>query len=165
MPRKKKPPLPFAEQMRKIAAARLKPPPDAADGGEDRDGGGTLDMDSLQVRVRKILGMTERAKKVEGRMLFFVMYDIENDKVRGLVSKYLIRKGCTRIQRSIFLADTPVETYEGIKEDLAEVQATYDNNDSIIILPVSTDYLRMMKIIGQKIEVDIITHSCNTLFF
>ena len=44
-------------------------------------------------------------------------------------------------------------------------QEAYENNDSIIVLPVSTDYVRMMKIIGQKIEVDIITHSKNTLFF
>jgi len=69
------------------------------------------------------------------------------------------------VQRSIFLADTPTPVYEQIRTDLAEVQAAYDNQDSIIVLPVSTDYLRMMKIIGQKIELDIITHSRNTLFF
>ena len=98
-------------------------------------------------------------------MLFFVMYDIESNKVRALVHKYLKRMGCTPIQRSIFLADTEIETYNQIKSDLADVQEAYENNDSIIVLPVSTDYLRMMKIIGQKIEVDVITHSRNTLFF
>ena len=98
-------------------------------------------------------------------MTFFVMYDIESNKVRRLVGKYLLGKGCTRIQRSIFLADTPVETYNSIREDLAQVQAAYENADSIIVLPVSTDYLRLMKIIGKNIEVDVITHSKNTLFF
>lgn len=98
-------------------------------------------------------------------MLFFVMYDIESNKVRALVHKYLKRMGCTPIQRSIFLADTEIETYNQIKSDLADVQEAYENNDSIIVLPVSTDYLKMMKIIGQKIEVDVITHSRNTLFF
>lgn len=93
------------------------------------------------------------------------MYDIESNKVRALVHKYLKRMGCTPIQRSIFLADTEIETYNQIKSDLADVQEAYENNDSIIVLPVSTDYLRMMKIIGQKIEVDVITHSRNTLFF
>ena len=97
--------------------------------------------------------------------MFFVMYDIESNRVRTLIHKYLKRKGCTPIQRSIFLADTSIEVYEEIKTDLAAVQEAYDNNDSIIVLPVSTDYLRMMKIIGQKIEVDVITHSRNTLFF
>lgn len=96
---------------------------------------------------------------------FFVMYDIESDKVRRLIVKYLIREGCTRIQKSIFLADRPIETYNKIKSDLAEVQEAYDNDDSIIVLPVTTDYLRMMKVIGKNIDVDIITHSKNTLFF
>lgn len=98
-------------------------------------------------------------------MLFFVMYDIESNKVRTLIHKYLKRKGCTPIQRSIFLANTSMDVYEEIKDDLVAVQEAYENNDSIIVLPVSTDYLRMMKIIGQKIEVDVITHSRNTLFF
>ena len=98
-------------------------------------------------------------------MLFFVMYDIESNKVRTLIHKYLKRKGCTPIQRSIFLANTSMDVYEEIKADLVAVQEAYENNDSIIVLPVSTDYLRMMKIIGQKIEIDVITHSRNTLFF
>lgn len=93
------------------------------------------------------------------------MYDIESNKVRTLIHKYLKRKGCTPIQRSIFLANTSMDVYEEIKADLVAVQEAYENNDSIIVLPVSTDYLRMMKIIGQKIEVDVITHSRNTLFF
>ena len=45
------------------------------------------------------------------------------------------------------------------------MQEAYENNDSIIVLPIPTDYLRMMKIIGQKIDIDIITHSKSTLFF
>lgn len=107
----------------------------------------------------------EGIKKIANRMLFFVMYDIESNKVRTLVHKYLKRMGCTPIQRSIFLADAPVETYNRIKEDLAAVQEAYDNDDSILVVPLSTDYLKMMKIIGHKIELDVITHSKSTLFF
>ena len=98
-------------------------------------------------------------------MLFFVMYDIESDKVRRLVVRYLQKSGCTRVQKSIFLAESPVATYNRIREDLAEVQAVYDNQDSIIVLPVTTDYLRMMKIIGKEVNIDIITKTKNTLFF
>ena len=164
MPRKKKQPLSFVEQMKRLRDAGLDrgwqttpPAPTAIDA--------EADIGSLESRVRKLLGIVEQQQKSRGRMLFFVMYDIESDKVRTLIHKYLIRKGCTPIQRSIFLADAQIEVYERIKADLAEVQESYDNNDSIIVLPVSTDYLRMMKIIGQKIEVDIITHRKNTLFF
>lgn len=123
------------------------------------------DIEDIELRIKHILGLTERIKKTPNKMLFFVMYDIEDNKVRRLVSKYLLRKGCTRIQKSVFLAETPVEIFSDIKNDLSEVQAAYDNNDSIIILPITTDYLRIMKIIGQNIDIDIITHSKNTLFF
>lgn len=160
MPRKKKPPLSFTESMKKLAAASLQQ--------RDMNVSKTNvseNIETVEVRVKRILGLVERQRKNKDRMLFFVMYDIESNKVRALVHKYLKRMGCTPIQRSIFLADTEIETYNQIKSDLADVQEAYENNDSIIVLPVSTDYLKMMKIIGQKIEVDVITHSRNTLFF
>ena len=98
-------------------------------------------------------------------MLFFVMYDIESNRVRRQIVKYLERQGCTRVQKSIFLADLPISQYEQIKSDLAEVQACYENLDSILVVPISTDYLKAMKVIGQSINVDVITKSSNTLFF
>lgn len=159
MPRAKKPPLTFVEQMKKLIASGIKDSP------KIKESDGDDAMTPLEERVQKILGLSDNARKRKDRMLFFVMYDIESNKVRRLVVKYLIREGCTRIQKSIFLADRPMETYNKIKSDLAEVQAAYDNDDSIIVLPVTTDYLRMMKVIGKNIDVDIITHNKNTLFF
>jgi CRISPR-associated protein Cas2 len=70
-----------------------------------------------------------------------------------------------RIQKSIFLVNLGMEKYERIKSDMAEIQSLYHNHDSIIVCPVSSDILRSMKIIGQNINLDIITHSKNTLFF
>lgn len=159
MPRAKKPPLSFVEQMKKLIASGINDSPKVVV-KDDSDA-----LTPLEERVQDILGLSDNARKRKDRMLFFVMYDIESDKVRRLVVKYLIREGCTRIQKSIFLADRPVATYNKIKSDLAEVQAVYDNEDSIIVLPVTTDYLRMMKVIGKNLDVDIITHSKNTLFF
>ena len=98
-------------------------------------------------------------------MLFFVMYDIESNNVRYNIAKYLIRKGCTRIQRSIFLADLSSSVYQEIRQDLTEIQSLYDNHDSIIVCPISTDQLRSMKVIGQNIDIDLITHNRNTMFF
>ncbi len=147
------------EQMKKLIASGINDSPKVVV-KDDSDA-----LTPLEERVQDILGLSDNARKRKDRMLFFVMYDIESDKVRRLVVKYLIREGCTRIQKSIFLADRPVATYNKIKSDLAEVQAVYDNEDSIIVLPVTTDYLRMMKVIGKNLDVDIITHSKNTLFF
>ena len=63
------------------------------------------------------------------------------------------------------LADMPNDKCEQIKADLTEVQAAYDNHDSILVVPISTDYLRSMRVIGKALDVDVIMHSQNTLFF
>ena len=148
MPRKKRPPLSLAEQAKKLLESGI---------------GGSPRVETKE--TCDSLSPLESRKKRQDRMLFFVMYDIESNKVRRLVCKYLIREGCSRVQRSIFLADLPIDSYSRIKNDLAEIQALYDNEDSIIVLPVSTDYLRMMKVIGKTVDMDIITHTKNTLFF
>jgi len=155
MPRKRIQ-LSFTEQVKKIYSSGLpvnKPPVGSID-----------DLVSLEQRVQKILGIIDK-KHNQSRMIFFVMYDIENDKVRNQVVKYLLRKGCMRIQKSIFLADLEHEKYGQIKDDLSAVQACYENNDSIIVCPISTDYLQALRIIGKNIDMDIILKNKNTLFF
>ncbi len=123
------------------------------------------DIPSLEERTHYILGLVNNKNRKASNMLFFVMYDIESNKVRRYIVKYLQRKGCTRVQKSIFLADLDSLKYEEIKHDLTDVQSVYENNDSILIVPISTEYLKSMRIIGQNIDIDIITHSNNTLFF
>lgn len=93
------------------------------------------------------------------------MYDITSNKVRTLIAKFLLKKGYTRIQKSIFMADMPSDEVQDIAQKLTEIQKMYDNNDSILIVPLSEDYARAMKIIGQEVDIDLILHSKNTLFF
>lgn len=156
----KKTPLHYIEILRKLKNSGLENSPQP-----NRPVGNLDDLPTLEERVDVILGITNKTNKTPGSMLFFVMYDIESNKVRYNVVKYLERMGCHRIQKSIFLADISFEKYEQIKCDLAEVQSLYDNHDSIIICPVSSDLLRSMKVIGQNINLDVITHTKNTLFF
>ena len=155
MPRKKKQ-LSFAEHITKLYRSGLP---------RDKPPVGTIDdLVSLDQRIQMILGIINK-KHNQLRMTFFVMYDIENNRVRNQVVKYLIRKGCMRIQKSIFLADLEHEKYARIKDDLAAVQACYENNDSIIVCPISTDYLRALRIIGKNIDMDIVLKNKTTLFF
>lgn len=159
MPRKRQP-TDYITLLRRLAHAGVSgsPPPNHPHVYEG-------DIESVEERVRRVLGLVNRKERKPSDMLFFVMYDIESNKVRRLVAKYLEQKGCTRVQRSIFLADLSPQTYHQIRDDLAEVQAAYDNHDSILVVPVSTEQLKAMKVIGQRIDIDIITHSYNTLFF
>ncbi len=152
--------LPYIEILRKLSRAGIENSPVV-----NRQVGNLSNFPTLQERVNFLLGIMNKKSRPATNMLFFVMYDIESNKVRYHISKYLERKGCVRIQRSIFLADLDKSIYDEIKSDLAEVQSLYDNHDSIIVCPVSTDQLRAMKVIGENIDVDIIIHSRNTLFF
>ncbi len=122
-------------------------------------------FDSLRERIKKILEITHQPKINPGNMLYFVMYDIQNNKIRNLISKYLLKKGCQRVQKSIFFAESPRKVYNEIVADLKQVQETYENEDSIFLVPVSTNQLRAMKVLGQNIDFDIIIKNKNTLFF
>lgn len=122
------------------------------------------DMPELSERLQRMLNILEKERPATN-MIFFVMYDIESNKVRQAVAKYLLAKGCSRVQKSIFLADLPADIYRSISQDLAEIQAMYENNDSILIVPLSTDYINSMKIIGQNINLDLILKNKTTLFF
>lgn len=122
-------------------------------------------FETIEKRIERVLGIVNNKERKVTDMLFFVMYDIESNKVRNHISKYLLKMGCFRIQRSIFLADLTPERYEKIRSDLTEVQSFYENEDSILVVPVSTELLRSMRIIGKTIDVDIIMRSKNTLFF
>lgn len=120
---------------------------------------------SLDDRVKKILNLKDKLEKDKTKMLFFVMYDIESNKVRREIAKYLEGKGCVRIQKSIFFASAKHEVFSEIHKTIREVQEFYDNHDSIILVPISTDEVRSMKVIGQNIDFDIIMNNRNTLFF
>lgn len=157
----KKTPLHYIEILRKLKHSGLEHSPQV-----NRPIGDIDSLPTLEERVKVLLGIVNKNRKpIENNMLFFVMYDIESDKVRYNVVKYLERMGCHRIQKSIFLADISMEKYEAIKRDLAEVQSLYENHDSIIVCPVSSDLIRSMKVIGKVINLDVITHTKNTLFF
>lgn len=158
---KNKQPLSFPEKMAKLFRAGI----DTSRPINPKTSTEFDDMGSLEERIAKLLGILHNEQRKSTNMLFFVMYDIESNKVRNQVSKYLLRKGCFRVQRSIFLADLNAEQYENIRSDLTEVQAYYDNEDSILIVPVSTDLIKSMKIIGKSLDLDIILRTKSTLFF
>ena len=160
MTRKKKE-LPFQEKVLRIRNAELTGSPYI----NRHISSDINDIPSLEDRIKYIFDITNNDHRPATNMLFFIMYDVSSTKVRNQIVKYLERKGCIRIQRSIFLADLDSAIYDEIRQNLSAVQAAYENNDSILIVPLSTDYLKAMKIIGQSIQMDVIVHNKNTLFF
>lgn len=122
-------------------------------------------LDTLEQRVKKIVRIVNNSNRNALSMIFFVMYDIENNKVRRYIAKYLERKGCIRIQKSVFIAEGERRLFDDIAATLLAVQQAYENHDSLFVVPVSTDQLKAMKIVGQGFNRDIFANPPNTLFF
>lgn len=157
---KKKTANDYLHQLRMLKEAGMEYNRYVNDSGNDQDL-----LLPLAERVENILHIINKHDRPIGNMLFFIMYDIESNKVRYNVAKYLIKQGCTRIQKSVFLADLDTATYKEIRDALTDIQALYDNHDSIVVCPVPTDVVRNMRVIGKDLNIDIITHATNTLFF
>ena len=122
-------------------------------------------LPTLSDRIRTLLQLIRRPADNPYDMLYLVMYDISDDRVRKLIADYLIGKGCTRIQKSVYLARTASKVFQEINESLAEVQAAYDNHDSILLIPVQASTVGSIKVIGKDIAVQSILDPPTTLFY
>ena len=98
-------------------------------------------------------------------MYCFIMYDIENTKIRNMMAKYLIQKGCIRVQKSIYFARFHRKLQREVTEMLRKMQACYENQDSILVLPVGEDMLNSLTCIGKSFEFKLIAAPKHTLFF
>ena len=78
--RKKKEPLSYIEVLRRLAHAGVSGSPPI-----NRHTGPTDDMPTLRERVDFLIGIANNSKINATRMMFFVMYDIESDKVSCLL--------------------------------------------------------------------------------
>ena len=157
MPRPRKKTYTLAQRLQKIKEAGLTLPPAVPEWAEPDE--------PLQDRIRKMLHLLQTAPLKATQMTFLIMYDIEDNKVRNEVAKYLKGKGCIRIQKSVFMASADQKIFEQIHTDLYEVQQYYENNDSIILVPFNTTDVRSMKMIGKDVQINTIVNKPNTLFF
>ncbi|MCX6252327.1 MAG: CRISPR-associated endonuclease Cas2 [Bacteroidetes bacterium] len=160
MTRKKKIPFTFPEIIRKLKYAGLSNV-DALNTVRSKE----PEVEQISERIRKVFHLYKTASAKPDHMIFFIMYDIEHDKIRTQIAKYLLKKGCIRVQKSVFLAQKERKLFDEMHTTLKEIQEMYDNEDSIFFVPISTDELRSMKILGQNVTVDMILENKSTLFF
>ncbi len=131
---------------------------------EDKVNKEEIELVSIQSRIKQILSLTREVIK-PNEMHYLIMYDIENNKVRVIIAKYLLSKGCVRIQKSVFLAKTKYTVYQEICKNIKEIQELYHNKDSIIFVPITSQSLGSMEIIGKEIQISAFIDPPNTLFF
>lgn len=154
-----KPEITFPERLRRIRESGLQ---SAGLRGYMRDSERLLP--DLAERVRLIENFVRRQSENNGTdMLFFVMYDIEDHKVRRHLAKYLIKNGCTRMQKSVFLGNAAPKKYREIAETLEEVNSLYENGDSILILPVTKENMVQLNVIGKDLNYKMVAAPPNVL--
>jgi len=163
MARPKKVNYDLAEKLRRIREAGLQSAPDALPPGKAEDE--VAEEGSLQERIRALLKLVRDPSKNKYDMIYLVMYDIEDNRVRTHIAKYLLSKGCIRIQKSVYMARTHQKVFQEMKDTLKEVQEAYDNADSILLVPVQSSSISSMKIIGKDIQIESLIDPPNTLFY
>ena len=166
MGRPKKTELTLKEKILKVKNAGLYLPAHlSVDPVESEDHEAEQALPDLQSRIKKILSIIQSKPIKSTEMIYMVMYDIEDNKVRTLIAKYLLQKGCIRVQKSVYMARTTPKVFQEIKESMRDIQDCYENEDSIILVPVPINTPGSMEIIGKDIQIDLLTDKPNTLFF
>lgn len=160
MPRPRAANMSLKERLARLMKAGLNPAAQHTATPDDDD-----DLLPLPQRIQKILGIVKSNPQKATAMHYLIMYDIENNKVRRLISKYLEQQGCIRVQKSVFMAHTGHPKFQEIYEALKDINSYYDNADSIMLVPVNVADVRSMKLIGKNVNIEILTNPRNTYFF
>lgn len=159
MPKPPKKEFDLKEKIEKIRKAGLLNNP------EDREVAAPGDeLLPLSDRIQKILGIFQGKPIKSTTMNYLIMYDIQNNKVRNLVAKYLIKNGCVRVQKSVFLVHSDHKKFDEIRQTLIEINDVYENDDSIILVPLNISDARSMKLIGKNVNIEQIIDPPNTIF-
>lgn len=98
-------------------------------------------------------------------MLLFIMYDIEDNKIRKQVADYLQAKGLQRVQKSVFFGEINRKYQEEIHDVLVEIRNSYENEDSLLIVPIAEDEFRKLQMIGKEVNFSLDLMRGNTVFF
>jgi len=149
------------EQIAKIQKAGLHRSLEPAPVSTDPESDALL---PLPERIKKILDILQDKPIKSTTMNYLILYDIQNNKVRTLVSKFLLQKGCIRVQKSVFLCHSDHKKFDEINRTLAEINEVYENKDSIILVPMNISDARSMKLIGQNVNISQIVDPPNTVF-
>ena len=95
-------------------------------------------------------------------MIAWVMYDIEDDKVRTKVAKLCKQAGLYRVQFSVFLG-----SIDANQKDTLELQITAqidEEKDSVYIFPMSKNELQATVLLGKAFDKKMITDEVKALF-
>jgi len=160
MPNRKKTKLTPEQELLHFYKAYINPP---SSNNYSTNNDDELQLLPLSQRIAFLLNIFKKPNN-KSHFMYLIMYDIERDKVRNQIAKYLIRNGCLRIQKSVYIISTDHSTIESIRTNLRHIQSIYDNHDSIIIMPISKDIITKAEFIGKEIYLNHLSDPNSTFF-
>ncbi|HQK53873.1 MAG TPA: CRISPR-associated endonuclease Cas2 [Sedimentibacter sp.] len=96
-------------------------------------------------------------------MLTWVIYDIENDRIRTRVAKVCKNAGLYRVQKSVFLGTLEDNGFDELKlriEGLVDLE-----KDSVYIFPMNKSEFKVCGLIGQAFDKELVTDAIISKFF
>ena len=115
---------------------------------------------SLAQRLQQLRAL--RPQKITD-MMCFIAYDIESNKVRTKVAKFLIQQGCHRIQKSVYFARLSRRQYRQVVQALRTINELYENQDSIFFLPVGEDNMSKLEVVGRDLYLEVAREQHHTV--
>ncbi len=95
-------------------------------------------------------------------MIAWVMYDIEDDKVRTKVAKLCKQAGFYRVQFSVFLGSIDANQKDTLELQIRE--KIDEEKDSVYIFPMSKNELQATVLLGKAFDKNLITDEVKALF-
>jgi len=110
-------------------------------------------LDYTRLDADKLFRILQLNYKNVRAMNCFILYDITDNKLRLQISKYLLKKGCQRIQKSVFLANITKQIYNEIFSTFQELEPVYNIKDSIFMVPIGEYHLAEMRMVGKDVDM------------
>jgi len=95
-------------------------------------------------------------------MLYWVMYDISENKSRNQAVKACKNKGLYRVQKSIFLGDLNKNQKDELK--IIMERLVDEDTDSIYIFPTSKDFIQDTDMIGNGFDRELVSNEIVSRF-
>jgi CRISPR-associated protein Cas2 len=94
--------------------------------------------------------------------LVWVIYDITNNKTRGMIARACKNKGLYRVQKSAFLGKlnrTQIAELRTICEDIINKEV-----DSVYIFPMCEEDFKKVQLLGQAFDKELVSDEVKALF-
>lgn len=95
-------------------------------------------------------------------MIAWVLYDIEDDKVRSKVAKFCKQTGLYRVQFSVFLGTLDKNQKDTLQLQIEEL--IDEDKDSVYIFPMSKNELQATVLLGKAFDKKLVTDEVKALF-